>query len=224
MAHPRLSEDSRLLHTVMLATLRDDLAAINRALDEAESTRDREKQTEYLERALRASARAVDGFLGRSDLAETVAAARDAVSQYEDAIGQTWDDVMLFQAFLEAERRLFEDLGLDGSTRDRLVGMMREMHSVADWQLPGSEKVDTGLEALREELSAALEGLEREEDRRGTLRLVRRGFLVVGGAFVLGANALIGLPAAPVTGGLSVVGAGVSAGLGGAMMGSVFTS
>ncbi len=203
---------------MLLVTLRDDLAAINRALDEAESTRDEAKRAEYLERALLTSARAVDGFLGKSDLAETVAAAGEATAQHRDAIERTWEDAMLFQAFLEAESRLFGDLGLDRSSRDRLTATMRQMHAAAEWQLPDPEGVNPGLEELREQLAAALEQHRGEEDRRSRLRIVRRGFLVVGGAFALGANALIGAPAAPVTGGLSIVGAGVSMGLGGAML------
>ena len=201
-----------------LVTLRDELAAINRALDEAESTRDQERRAEYLERAIRASARAIDAMLEKSGLAEVVAAAKDVVSDYEDAIVQTWEDALLFRAFLKAESRLFGDLGLDDSTRERTMATIREIHASSDWFLPGSERIDEGLDQLREQLSASLNELRDDEDRKSKLRLVRRGFLVVGGSFVLGANALVGLPSAPVTGGLSIVGAGVSVGLGSVMI------
>jgi hypothetical protein len=201
-----------------LVTLRDDLGEINRALVDAEICRDRVKQAEQLERAIRTSARAIEGFLKESELAATLAAAGEAAAPYQDAIALTREDAMLFQAFLEAEGRLFRDLGLDGSTCDRLIAAMREMQAEPDWQFPSSTMVDHGLRALAQELSGALEQLERDEDHRATLSIVRRGFLVVGGAFVVGANALVGAATAPVTGGLSIAGAAVSASVGGVMV------
>jgi hypothetical protein len=203
---------------MFLVTLRDDLTAINRALDEAECARDRERQAECRERAILASLRAIDSLRAKPGLAEVSAAGREATRELEEAIAQTREDALLFEAFLAAEDRLFRDLGLDESTRGRLMASMREVHASSDWHLPGSERIDDGLERLREQLTAAREGLEDEEAHKSKLRLVRRGFLVVGGGFVLGANALVGLPTAPVTGGLSLVGAGVSVGLGSVMV------
>jgi len=191
---------------------------INRALVEAESTRDGTKRAERLEQALRVSARAVEGLRKEFDLAATLAAAKDAATPYRGAIEETWEDAMLFQAFLEAESRLFRDLGLDGSTTDRLVAEIRSTHALSDWKMPDSKTVDDGLMALTRDLSGAVEQLRKERDRQATLSVVRRSFLVVGGAFVVGANALVGAATAPVTGGLSIAGAAVSAGAGGVMI------
>jgi hypothetical protein len=203
---------------MMLVTLRDDLVEINRALTEAECIRDRRKQAEFLERALRTSARAIEAMLDDSGLAANLSAAGEAAAPYERGIQQTWEDAMLFQAFLEAERRLFRDLGLDGSTADRLIAAMRSARAESEWLLPGSTELQPGLTTLATQLSEALEQLHQEDNRRATLGLVRRGFLVVGGAFVVGANALVGAAAAPVTGGLSIAGAAVSASAGGVMI------
>lgn len=201
-----------------LVMLRDDLMEINRALVEAESTRDRAKRAELLEQALRASARAVEGLRKEFDLAARLAEAQDAAAPYEDAIGTTWEDAMLFQAFLEAERRLFRDLGLDTGTTDRLVAEIRNTHALSDWKTNAPKTVEENLTVLTSELSNAMERLRDEEEHRARIKLVRRGFLVVGGAFVVGANALVGAGTAPVTGGLSIAGAAVSASAGGVMI------
>jgi len=203
---------------MMLVTVRDDLMEINRLLVEAESTRERTKHAERLEQALRVSVRAVEGLRRESELAATLGVAWETASPYEDAIRQTWDDAMLFQAFLEAERRLFRDLGLDGSTTDRLIAAMRGTQAASGWQPPDLTEIDTSLRGLAQELTQAVERVREEDDHRGTLHIVRRGFLVVGGAFVVGANALVGAATAPVTGGLSIAGAAVSASAGGVMI------
>jgi len=203
---------------MILVTLRDDLNEINGALVEAEICRDRAKQAEHLERAVRVSERAIEGFLRESELATTLAAAGTAAAPYRDAIERTWEDAMLFQAFLEAERRLFRDLGLDAGTCDRLIPAMLDLRAESGFQLPGSEGVDDGLRDLKQELSEALKGLQGEGESRALLRVVRRGFLVVGGSFVVGANALVGAGLTPVTGGLSIVGAATSGALGSGMV------
>ena len=199
---------------MFLVTVRDDLAEINRALDEAAATRDSERRGEKLHQALLACGRALDGFLRNGDLAATLAQAGVAILPYKDAVGQTIESVMLFEAFLEAERRLFRDLGLDSSTTDRLLAAMRLEADMANHDGPDPETLEARLRELRSEVGDALEHVREEEEHEKRVGVIRRVFLVTGGAFVVGANALVGAGTAPITGGLSVAGAAVSASVG----------
>lgn len=208
----------RTLAAMMLITVRDDLVELNRALTEAESTRDRAIRAELLQQALIVSTRAMEDLRRESDLAATLDVASGVAAPYERAIQQTWDDAMLFQAFLEAERRLFRDLGLDASTTDRLLAEMSGIHTEGGWGPPDLARLETRLEALEQQLSEALEQVRKADDHKKIFGLLRRSFLVVGGGFVVGANALVGAATAPVTGGLSVAGAAVSASVGGIMI------
>jgi hypothetical protein len=221
---------------VRLVTARDDLREINSVLDEVESTRDPERHRERLEQALRASRRALTEFIQDGDLAETLRQARRTTSAYTDDIDSVTRDAMLFGAFVTAERRLLSDLGLDASAIDRLIAEIRDIPSSGDSAaLPvDPDRVDEGLLNLRNEVDQWLDRVHAQPTSGDidsaaprqvaeSRRVLRRVFLVVGGVVVVAANALIGAPASPVTGGLSVVGAAVSTNMGAGLIGAGIT-
>ena len=213
---------------MLLVTVRNDLAGINQALDEVETTRDPEHRRQRMEQALVASRRVLGDFLRDDDLGTTLRQAREATAPYAEAVSAVVSDSLLFGAFLRAERRLFEDLGLDSSATDRLIAMMRETGPLADGEDWPPARFGELLELLGRDVGVMLERVHVEEvgtevdaeTHAQGRRVLRRVFLVVGGAFVCGANALVGAGAAPVTGGLSIVGAAVSGTIGCGLVGN----
>jgi hypothetical protein len=216
---------------MLLVTVRDDLVEINRALDEAETTRNPELRRQRLEQALVASQRALDEFLRDEDLVATLRRAQEAITPYAEAASAVAMDALLFGAFIQAERRLLVDLGLDVSVVDRLTAEMRDIEPSSDGATFPLDDLNERLAGIRGEVRRLQERVHAEESnaeaesaasssetRNEGRRVLRRVFLVVGGAFVVGANALVGAGATPVTGGLSIVGAAVSGQLGGAMI------
>jgi hypothetical protein len=211
---------------MLLVTVRDDLAEINRLLDEVETTRDPGVRTQRLAQSLVASRRALGQLMRDDGLASTLSQARDAVGPYDGAVREVVADAMLFEAFIQAEKRLFADLGLGVSAVDRLGTAMRD----AGPRLNGDnwptellrERLQT-VEAGVVEAIAALDARGGEAQERGH-RMLKRVFLIVGGSFVCGANALVGAGATPVTGGLSIVGAAVSTNLGAGLIGAGIAS
>lgn len=221
---------------MLLVTIRDDLVEINRALDEVESVRDPERRRQRLEQALLASHRVLEGFIRDEDLSTTLRQAQEAISAYGDAASGTVTDPMVFGAFIQAERRLFFDLGLDASVVDRLTTAIREIGpswNGAALPVEGLQQhlqdLDHDVTQARERIHAKPTSAEAEsatpagEGHVEGRRVLRRVFLVVGGVFVCGANGIVGAAATPVTGGLSAFGAAASAGFGGAMIGAGFT-
>jgi uncharacterized coiled-coil protein SlyX len=203
---------------VPLQDLRDELTFIHHALDEAESSRDKQRRRERLQEALLASSRALDRLIHDEDIIATLDIARETTAPYQDAIRQILDDSMLFGAFLNAERRLLVDLGVEGALVERLIAALRDARA-ADAEHPVAlDAAAERLRALADELAEAREQFQEDESDSRRWNLVRRSFLVVGGALVVGANALVGAAAAPATGGLSVAGAAVSASLGAVMV------
>ena len=216
---------------MLLVTVRDDLAEINRALDEVETTRNPELRRQRLEQALVTSQRALEEFLHDDDLAATLRQARESISPYGEAASAVVMDAMLFGAFVQAERRLLIDLGLDVSAVDRLTAAIRNIESLpedANISFDGLNErlAELTAEVIRIREHVHVEGINPEtglafsaEDAHAEGRhILRRVFLVVGGSFVVGANALVGAGATPVTGGLSIVGAAVSGQVGAAMV------
>jgi hypothetical protein len=208
-------------NAVFLITARDDLVEVSHALDEVESARDPELRRQRLEQALVASRRILADFREDENLAANLRQARESTAPYADAISSTVTDAMLFGAFLQAERRLFTDLGLDAATVDRLTAMIRDAGpALGDAELP-ADSIAGRLAELDGEIAAAVENVhnqlvtDADSDGHRTLRKV---CFVVGGLFVCGANALVGASMAPVTGGLSIVGAALSTELGGVLL------
>lgn len=106
---------------MILATVRDELSAISRGLDAVEGTPQQVEVPRELVAASEASAEAVADFRRDDDLASTLGSVRDAASRFEDAVRDTLEGPMLFHAFLQGERRLFIDLGLDSGGAQPVV-------------------------------------------------------------------------------------------------------
>lgn len=120
-------------------------------------------------------------------------------------------DTARLRLFLEAECQLLRDLGVservvervrrnlataiqsDGQTLEGMSQLIAEVVTMLDYELTQLANNDR-YDGLLQKLVGVLEAL--------------------GGALVVGANAVVGAAAAPVTGGLSVFGAGVSGVLG----------
>jgi hypothetical protein len=207
---------------MLLVTVRDDLAEINTALDEIETTGNPERRQQLLAQALVAARRALDEFSRDADLATTLEQARDSVLPYAAGASAVMTDAMLFGAFIQAERRLLGDLGLNTSAVDRLTAEIRDVGSSSDGAFKVIEDLQGELNRLQDDVTQMQELARSEEAHAQGRRVLRRVFLVVGGSFVVGANALVGAGATPITGGLSIVGAAVSATLGSEMVAKAF--
>ncbi|HSO98612.1 MAG TPA: hypothetical protein VLP43_06650 [Solirubrobacteraceae bacterium] len=202
---------------MLLATIRDDLTELCRALDVVETTRDYATRQQQLKRALVASERAVAGVRDDEGLPDALNEASAATSMYTEEVERTVDDAMLFGSFLAAERRLFADLGFDVALMTRLLGFMQPGRLV-DGNSRRVDDLEDRLAAFSQQLADAIGVVEAEQDHERSIGLVRWALLVAGGVFMVRINLMIGAGGLAVTGGLSAAGAAVASSFGVSMI------
>jgi hypothetical protein len=103
--------------------------------------------------------------------------------------------------------RLLADLGLSESAVARIRDSLES--AIYEGQR-GSDLVEPAMTTLIADLSAELRRLHQDQRHEHLMSRVLGVFETLGGAMVVAANAAAGLPGAPLTGGVTVVGAAVS--------------
>lgn len=208
---------------MLVVTALNNLVRVSMALDEVK-TSDPEQRKLRLEQALEASSRIAEDLLKNDDLDETLRQARAAIAPYAKTVPLVVADSSLFRAFLQAERRLFNGLGLDSSIADRLMAMIRDVGPLVYSDVFSAASPNGLLKQIEKDAKSALKDLKKvdmkavpqpgDEIYTEGEGVLSRIFFVVGGTFTCGANALVGAGTLPVTSELSIVGAAVSASIG----------
>jgi hypothetical protein len=146
-------------------------------------------------------------------------AARRFAEKYRQAVADIVGDDFRLEVFFQAEQGLLELHGVSGSASRFLIMEARELRR----DVPAALERDpfgsrNSVEALRGEVAK----VERQGDargQRGTPKWLKRTLYIAGGCTMMGVNGLVGGGLTPVTGGVSLAGAAVSVGFGGALIG-----
>jgi hypothetical protein len=184
--------------------------SVNEILDKCQVLGNRRNRRQWLNLAALASIRGLRVLSEEPFVTNTAGYLNDLAQQYNFNSAAMREDLrqstVRLRLFLEAECRLLGDLGLSdaavGRVRLDLIGMI----------MSGPERPDN----LPQVLSHVIAALEQDARGQGDDRdqiLFRKLLGVVealGGALIVGVNAAVGAAGAPVTGGLSTVGAAVS--------------
>jgi hypothetical protein len=198
-----------------LSEIRDQINQLDSLLDEAESIRDTRRRAELLATATRGAIRGIDVLL-RSEWLYRV----PLQVENREAWAAIADDEAIARAFIAAECRLLADMGVRPEAvariRRRLEIVLTEPVADADPReltrrlVELRDSLEADLVELKQTLETQLNALDdRETTRRFRRRLV--GCLeVLGVGAICGANGVLGVVGAPVTGGLSAAGAAIS--------------
>jgi hypothetical protein len=199
---------------LILQQVRDEMNQVNWVLDRVESdarrTRGRRERKELRQMAARASIRGVQ-VLVEEQWTRDLGASDEDVYRSLETMRQ---DQALLRAFVQAECRLLGDLGVSPEAVERVRGglesVLLTLEGPVDQGPEGPEESVERLHELLETLRGDLASLEEEaHDELVRDRLI--GVLeALGGGLIVGGDTAAGTAAAPVTFGLSPVGAGVS--------------
>jgi len=199
---------------MILTQVRDEINLMNEVLDEWDSAPSKRVRKERLELAIKASIRGIralaQGGIG------TLAGQVPVVSTNYDALRYLEDvrqDVALLEAFVAAECRLLEDLGLNREALRRLRQLLTSL--LLKGQLL---RVPLSIETLSRQLEEVIRVLQQElnqlDNQRRHAKVAAKltsVFQVLTGGFLIAANAAVAAGTAPVTGGLSLpIGAALS--------------
>jgi hypothetical protein len=125
-------------------------------------------------------------------------------------------DRALVAAFVTAECRLLEDMGVHPSAVNKIRNDLElaVARILTDQTVSNREQSRYELENLSDLLGRQLSRVQGDAEHREQIKKLRGVLLALGGGVVVISNALVGTGAAPVTGGLSVAGAALSGAVG----------
>jgi hypothetical protein len=171
-----------------LSPVRDALNEVNRLLREYNSVRDtranRERRSELLHQATQASISGVEALLGDERFAGAVPERDDLEMTHEIR-----EDEALVRLFLNTERRLLQDLGVDPDAADLIVRALEEALHALDGHRP--ESIRDSLEGLRDTLQSELQRVETQGANDETVRKIRGAFMALGGGTIVFANGAV---------------------------------
>jgi hypothetical protein len=204
-------------NTMILAQVRDEMNQVNWVLDEMDSIqsrlRNRNRKTELLHRAAFASIRGIEALREDARTREPLPPPSEINWELRDTLRQ--DDALIKQ-FVNTECRLLEDMGVDPKAVNRIrLNLDISLRQVLqDATLQSRESVDSQLGSLVESLQNELHVLATKAEHRELIRHLQGVLVALAGGMIVTSNALIGAGAVPVTAGLSIPGAALSAAVG----------
>jgi hypothetical protein len=184
-------------------------------LDELLVLGNKKNRRQYLELAVLASVRGLRILADEPFVLDPDAYLTELVERHgfnrESVRAELSEDTRRLRLFLEAECRLLRDLGVSERATARI---RKDLGGL----IQSSPEDVAGLSGLLSDLVKTLEGeferLEDESRHDAVIRKLVGVFEALGGALVVGVDAVAGAAATPVTGGLSLIGAGASGVLG----------
>lgn len=199
---------------MILEQVRDEMNRVNWVLDEFESIhgrgrKRRHRRTELLEMAVLASIRGVEALIDEQWTKDP----EYLVTDEHAFIAAEWmrQDAALLRAFIAAECRLLEDIGVRPEAVRRI---MRGLEGVLLDPEGAPEPPVERLERLIGTLRADLQALEKEGHDELVMRRLTGVLEALGGGLIVATNGIVGAGLTPVTGGLSAAGAAVSGAVG----------
>lgn len=131
-------------------------------------------------------------------------------------------DDALIDAFITAECRLLMDMGVDKNAvariRHDLHESVRRVLNDPDLTPAHREEVAAQLAELVDQMRREVENLQVDADHRELIKQISGALAVLAGGMIVVSNGLVGAGLTPITGGLSVGGAALSAAAGADMI------
>lgn len=194
----------------------NDLHQIQESLDQPLSSAER---TERIQQAARRADEVLARLFEDWGIDPDLEQARRFAREYRRAVADIVGDDYLLEVFFRAEEGLLELHGVSRSASRFLIIEARELRRDVPEALDRNpfESRDP-IEALRGEVAQAARKGEAQS-QKGSPRWLKRTLWIAGGCTMMGVNGLVGGGLTPVSGGVSLAGAAVSIGFGGAMVG-----